>query len=166
MGPVDVIDDIRLDSAHPLQHQLYQRLSERILDQRYPPGRQLPPSRQMAQDLGISRNTVNAVYEQLKAEGFLQSHAGKGIFVHEDIKSAVNPSGPGLGKPGGVSMELPPLPSLPRGSRSLLKTPVCHSSRACRTLTRFQSAPGTGSCTIRKAAGHCGDMTASRGINR
>ncbi|TYC58258.1 PLP-dependent aminotransferase family protein [Marinobacter sp. BW6] len=110
-----MIDDIRLDSTDPLQHQLYQRLSERILDQRYPPGRQMPPSRQMAQDLGISRNTVNAVYEQLKAEGFLQSRAGKGVFVHEDIKSAVNPSGPGLNNPVGDSMKLPPLPALPRG---------------------------------------------------
>lgn len=116
MGPVDVIDDIRLDGRQPLQHQLYQRLSERILDQRYPPGRQLPPSRQMAQDLGISRNTVNAVYEQLKAEGFLQSRAGKGIFVHEDIKSTVAPSGPGLGRPGRVSTELPPLPAITRGT--------------------------------------------------
>lgn len=110
-----MIDDIRLDGKHPLQHQLYQRLSERILDQRYPPGRQLPSSRQMAQDLGISRNTVNAVYDQLKAEGFLQSRAGRGVFVHEDIKSALNPSGPSLNKSGGVSMELPPLPALPRG---------------------------------------------------
>jgi len=109
-----VIDDIRLDSKHPLQHQLYQELSERILDQRYPSGRQLPPSRQMAHDLSISRNTVNAVYEQLKAEGFLQSFAGKGVFVHEDIKSAVTPSGPGLHKPVGAGMRLPPLPALPR----------------------------------------------------
>ena len=110
-----MIDDIRLDSTHPLQHQLYQQLSERILDQRYPPGRQLPSSRQMAQDLGISRNTVNAVYDQLKAEGFLQSRAGKGVFVHEDIRAAVMPSGPGLSKSGGVVMTLPPLRALRRG---------------------------------------------------
>ncbi|MCS5572622.1 MAG: winged helix-turn-helix domain-containing protein, partial [Pseudomonadales bacterium] len=115
MGPVDVIDDLRLDGEHPLQHQLYQQLAERILDQRYPAGRQMPPSRQMAQDLGISRNTVNAVYEQLKAEGFLQSRAGKGIFVHEDIKSVVKPSGPGVDKAVGVGMELPPLPAQPSG---------------------------------------------------
>ena len=115
MGPVDVIDDLRLDGEHPLQHQLYQQLAERILDQRYPAGRQMPPSRQMAQDLGISRNTVNAVYEQLKAEGFLQSRAGKGIFVHEDIKSVVKPSGPGVDKAVGVGMELPPLPARPSG---------------------------------------------------
>jgi GntR family transcriptional regulator/MocR family aminotransferase len=110
-----VIDDIRLDSKQPLQTQLYQRLSERIIEQRYPPGRRLPSSRQMAQDLGISRNTVNAVYDQLKAEGFLQSRAGKGVFVHEDIAAAVNPSGPGLDKPVNVGMKLPPLPALPPG---------------------------------------------------
>ncbi|MCW9008846.1 MAG: GntR family transcriptional regulator, partial [Marinobacter sp.] len=110
-----MIEDIRLDGEQPLQHQLYQRLSERILNQRYLPGRQLPPSRQMAKDLGISRNTVNAVYEQLKAEGFLQSRAGKGFFVHEDIKSVVKPSGPGLKKAVGVGKELPPLPARPSG---------------------------------------------------
>ena len=65
-----MIDDIRLDSAHPLQHQLYQRLSERILDQRYPPGRQMPPTRQMVHDLGIRRHTVNPVYATPTADGF------------------------------------------------------------------------------------------------
>jgi len=109
-----MIDDIRLDSERPLQHQLYQQLSERIIEQRYLPGRQLPSSRQMAQDLGISRNTVNAVYDQLKAEGFLQSRAGKGVFVHEDIMTTVNPAGPGLDKPVSGGLKLPPLPALPQ----------------------------------------------------
>ncbi len=114
MGPVAVIDDLRLDSSKPLQHQLYQRLSERILDRRYLPGRQLPSSRQMAADLGISRNTVNAVYEQLKAEGFLQSRPGKGVFVHEDIRAAIKPAGDGLAQPLNRGMALPSLPELPR----------------------------------------------------
>ncbi|SFL95132.1 MocR-like pyridoxine biosynthesis transcription factor PdxR [Marinobacter zhejiangensis] len=80
-----MIDDIRFEGSAPLQQQLYQQLSARILHQRFPPGSRLPASRLLAADLGISRNTVNAVYDQLKAEGFLQSRAGKGIFVHEDI---------------------------------------------------------------------------------
>ena len=114
-----MIDDIRLDNRQSLQLQLYQHLAERILAQRYLPGHMLPSSRQMAQDLGVSRNTVNAVYDQLKAEGFLQSRAGKGIFVHEDITAAVNPAGAGLKRPVSTQLTLPPLPAAPR---SVLKT--------------------------------------------
>lgn len=109
-----MIDDLRLDGSKPLQHQLYQRLSEGILDRRYLPGRQLPSSGQMAADLGISRNTVNAVYEQLKAEGFLQSRPGKGVFVHRDIRAAIQPAGDGLARPLNRDMALPSLPELPR----------------------------------------------------
>lgn len=106
-----MIDDIRLEGTAPLQQQLYQQLSQRILRQRYLPGSRLPSSRQMAQDLGVSRNTVNAVYDQLKAEGFLQSHAGKGVFVHEDIAKTVKPAGPGPEHPIRTAMALPPLPA-------------------------------------------------------
>lgn len=64
----------------------------------------------MAADLGISRNTVNAVYDQLKAEGFLQSRAGKGVFVHEDIATVAKPAGRGLERPIRTTADLPPLP--------------------------------------------------------
>ena len=116
MGPVAVIDDIHLGANGSLQHQLYQQLSQRIIEQRYLPGRRLPSSRQLAQDLGISRNTVNAVYDQLKAEGFLQTRAGQGVFVHEDVNRALNrPAAPAADMPAG-SMTLPPLPRARAGS--------------------------------------------------
>ena len=105
-----MINDIRLGGTAPLQQQLYQQLSQRILNQRYRPGSQLPSSRQMAQDLGVSRNTVNAVYDQLKAEGFLQSRAGKGVFVHEDITAVAKPAGPGPKHPIRTTMALPSPP--------------------------------------------------------
>jgi len=111
-----VIDDIRLNHDAPLQQQLYQHLSQRIIRQRYLPGSQLPSSRQLATDLGISRNTVNAVYDQLKAEGFLQSTAGKGVFVHQDITSAINrPVGQPLHSPN-EALALPRLPPKPGNS--------------------------------------------------
>ena len=108
-----MIDDIRLEGSAPLQQQLYQQLSQRIIKQRYTPGSRLPSSRQMAQDLGISRNTVNAVYDQLKAEGFLQSRAGKGVFVHEDITAVAKPAGRGPKRPIRTTTALPPLPVPP-----------------------------------------------------
>lgn len=109
-----MIDDIRLDSATPLQQQLYRQLSQRIIDQRYLPGSQLPSSRQLAADLGVSRNTVNAVYDQLKAEGFLQSRAGKGVFINEDICAALNQPTQAFTRTPGNTAPLPPLPVVPR----------------------------------------------------
>jgi len=114
-----VINDLRLDGASPLQQQLYQQLAQRILQQRLPPGSRLPSSRQLATDLGVSRNTVNAVYDQLKAEGFLQGRAGKGVFVHEDITTWVRPAGHGADRTIRTAIGLPAVPAF---SRAKLRT--------------------------------------------
>nr|WP_240616530.1 PLP-dependent aminotransferase family protein [Marinobacter fuscus] len=105
------MSDIRFQGQEPLQQQLYRQIAERILAQRYLPGHRLPSSRQLALDLGISRNTVNAVYDQLKAEGFLQSRAGKGVFVHQDIASTVKPAGTGPSAPLQTGASLPSIPA-------------------------------------------------------
>ena len=63
---------VRGHGAAPLQRQLFHRLRHAILEGKLPPGGLLPGSRMLAQTLGISRNTVTAVYEQLTAEGFLR----------------------------------------------------------------------------------------------
>jgi GntR family transcriptional regulator/MocR family aminotransferase len=41
----------------------------------------VPPSRDVARELGISRHTVTTVYGRLVAEGFLEGHAGGGTHV-------------------------------------------------------------------------------------
>ncbi|HEX7641088.1 MAG TPA: PLP-dependent aminotransferase family protein [Burkholderiaceae bacterium] len=41
----------------------------------------LPSSRQLAQDLGVSRVTVEGAYGQLEAEGYLRRQVGGGTFV-------------------------------------------------------------------------------------
>ncbi|MGO4700639.1 PLP-dependent aminotransferase family protein [Dyella sp. 2RAB6] len=63
----------RAASAPSLQRQLLQRLREAVLGGTLPAGSPLPGTRALADALGISRNTVMAVYEQLLAEGFVQS---------------------------------------------------------------------------------------------
>lgn len=111
-----VIDDLPLDGPEPLQQQLYRQLSQRIIQQRYRPGSRLPSSRQLAADLGVSRNTVNAVYDQLKAEGFLRSRAGKGVFVHEDIEASRQAfEGGAPSRPIATDQAALPLPKTPSG---------------------------------------------------
>ncbi|MBN3793316.1 winged helix-turn-helix domain-containing protein, partial [Burkholderia sp. Ac-20353] len=63
----------RAPGAPSLQRQLLRRLRDAILGGTMPAGSRLPGTRALADTLGISRNTTMAVYEQLVAEGFLQS---------------------------------------------------------------------------------------------
>ena len=65
----------------PVNRQIYQLIREAILAQTLPVGLQLPSSRDLAGELGLSRNTVTYAYEQLLAEGYLESRAGAGTFV-------------------------------------------------------------------------------------
>ncbi len=69
------------DSGEFDQRQLYTILQRGIRESILPAGMRLPPSRSLAKVLGIARNTVVHVYEQLALEGHVQSHVGRGTFV-------------------------------------------------------------------------------------
>jgi GntR family transcriptional regulator/MocR family aminotransferase len=56
-------------------------LRDAVKGGRLQPGTRLPPSRTLATDLGISRNTVAAAYAQLVAEGWLEARQGSGTRV-------------------------------------------------------------------------------------
>lgn len=78
--PLDSVPPVPLDAplsrapgAPSLQRQLLQRVRGAILGGAMPAGTRLPGTRALADLLGVSRNTTAAVYEQLVAEGFLQS---------------------------------------------------------------------------------------------
>src|SRR6185312_3756880 len=67
---------------------LEQALREAVQSGRLAPGTLLPPSRALASDLGIARNTVAEAYTQLVAEGWLTARQGSGTRV------AAPPTGP------------------------------------------------------------------------
>ncbi len=56
-------------------------LREAIQAGRLHPGTRLPPSRTLARDLGVARNTVAEAYGQLVAEGWLAARRGSGTLV-------------------------------------------------------------------------------------
>lgn len=74
-------DGLQLSGIGSLQQQLYQLLTQQLLSGRWPGGALLPSSRMLASDLGLSRNTVNQVLQQLVAEGYLDGQAGRGYEV-------------------------------------------------------------------------------------
>ncbi len=45
----------------------------------------LPASRTLAQELGVSRNTVLEAFDQLGAEGYVEARVGAGTFVTHDL---------------------------------------------------------------------------------
>ena len=55
----------------------------------------LPSSRELARRLGVSRNTVLAVYEALASEGLIVGRSGSGTHVAEGAKDA-GPTPPAL----------------------------------------------------------------------
>jgi len=69
------------DRTGALNRQLYECLRGAILDGSLPALRALPASRDLAREIGMSRNTVLHAYEQLGAEGYVNSIVGSGTFV-------------------------------------------------------------------------------------
>ncbi len=70
-----------------LQSQIRQKLLEGIQKGTLIPGKKLPSSRKLAEQIGVSRNTVTLAYEQLIEEGVLVSRARSGIFVEENLNN-------------------------------------------------------------------------------
>ena len=75
-GPVS-----RSAAGQPLAGQLYEQLRGAITGGRLLPGDQLTPSRQLADELGVSRHTVTTAYGRLVAEGYAEGRAGGGSTV-------------------------------------------------------------------------------------
>jgi GntR family transcriptional regulator/MocR family aminotransferase len=68
-----------------LYKRLYNAIRISILDGCLKPSSRLPASRDLAKMLGLSRNTVLTVYEQLLAEGYLIARKGSGTFVADTL---------------------------------------------------------------------------------
>src|SRR5271154_4905376 len=68
-------------SEKPLHRQIYDAFRAMILERRLQPGQQIPSTRALADELGISRIPVLGAYAQLLAEGYIESRAGAGTFV-------------------------------------------------------------------------------------
>src|SRR5688572_21930240 len=78
LGPVVALARER---GRPLHKQVYEGYREAILDGRLRAGQRLPSTRTLAQELQISRLPLVIAFEQLLAEGYIESRVGAGSFV-------------------------------------------------------------------------------------
>lgn len=81
-------------SQRPLYLQLVQQIQERIRSGALPVGSRLPPIRQLASELGLTRLTVHNAYAELQADGWIESFVGRGSYVAErpGAKAQMRPS--------------------------------------------------------------------------
>lgn len=71
----------RANGATSLYERLCDSLRADIASGRLAPGTRLPSTRTLSKELGMSRNTVMAAYEQLAAEGLVIAAKGSGTRV-------------------------------------------------------------------------------------
>ncbi|MEN3373947.1 FCD domain-containing protein [Dechloromonas sp. ZS-1] len=63
-------------------------LEGRILEGSLKPGDRLPPERELAADLGVSRPSLREAIQKLASKGLVQSRQGGGTYVTEKLESA------------------------------------------------------------------------------
>src|SRR5262245_51629003 len=79
--------DIEIDrgDALPPFLQIARALTDDIRRGRLRPLDRLPGSRELASTIGVHRNTILAAYDELVAEGWLETAQGRGTFVARTI---------------------------------------------------------------------------------
>lgn len=73
------------NSPTPLYIQVREAIRTLILSGSLPDGFRLPPERRMATALGVNRATIYNAYADLKADGLLEAHVGRGTIVQTPL---------------------------------------------------------------------------------
>jgi len=87
---LELTPNLNIGNKIPLYVQLYEYIKEEIRSGKIPPVTKLPAKRKLAIHLEVSKNTVETAYEQLLAEGYIESVSRKGYFVCE-IEQMMHP---------------------------------------------------------------------------
>ena len=77
--------DIDPSSGTALYVQIRNGIERLIRSGLMAPRSRLPPSRELAISLGVSRNTVTSAYDELEADGLVSSQVGRGTYVCADL---------------------------------------------------------------------------------
>ena len=117
----------------PIGAHLTRLMRRAILDRVVPPAHRLPSTRTLARALGIARNTVVPVYEQLRAEGFVVAGQGSGTYVCRiapETLPAATASSATLALHAAHTISASPLHEAPRNDKPA--TPLAFSRRGRR----------------------------------
>ena len=125
-----------LDAASgvPLYEQLYQSLAQEMRTGALAAGTRMPGKRRLAAELSVSVNTVDAAYQMLAAEGYLESRERSGFYVQEYLALPARPAG----APEPQPLHLPEPPPAPPVRYDLSTRGVDPGLFPFRTWARLQ----------------------------
>lgn len=128
-------------AAGPRYQAIARQLKAAIEQGELPPGRKVPASRVYAQELGVSRATVESAYGELVAQGWLERRGQAGTFVSAGVVKGPDAPEPvwfggEQSEPQPFQMGLPALDLFPRAQWARVM------GRRLRTQTRFDLALG------------------------
>jgi GntR family transcriptional regulator/MocR family aminotransferase len=86
-GPVDLPIELDREGGLPLHEQIERTLRSAVRDGRLPAGGRLPSSRRLGAELGVSRGVVTSAYDQLVAEGYLETRQGAPVRVARGMRA-------------------------------------------------------------------------------
>src|SRR5580658_437666 len=78
---MDIRPNLDPGSETPLYRQLASFIHDLVRTGRLSAGDRLPPTRELAGQLGLNRTTVSAAYEVLETEGLIRGEVGRGSYV-------------------------------------------------------------------------------------
>ena len=73
------------NATETLQAQVFEQIRNHILSGRLHPGLCLPPTRLLAEQLNVSRNTISLAYERLAIEGYIETRGRAGTFISRTL---------------------------------------------------------------------------------
>lgn len=135
--------DLFLDGDGSMTKQLFRALRQAILEGRVCAGTRLPPSRDLARSHGVSRGTVVAAYELLRAHGLATGRQGSGTFVATRAE--------GFAPPGSMRMAgTPPQTAYARRARDVHDHATIPGRRVPGARIDFQYGMVTPSSAIQR----------------
>lgn len=118
LNPSNLAIALDRDGEEPIYRQLIRHIRSQIESGTLSAGTRLPASRDLAQQLNISRISVVNAYAELRAEGFLSAHAGRGTFIAGETNGSA-PASNGNGQSATSTSEVPTTPD--RSIREMMR---------------------------------------------
>lgn len=78
-------------TSKPIYQQIMEEIKGMIARNEWHRGSKLPSQKELAVKMGVNHNTIQRVYRELEAEGFVETLRGQGTFVcdNENVVAAV-----------------------------------------------------------------------------
>jgi GntR family transcriptional regulator len=81
LGSADMVTKIDSDADVPVYQQLAAILRRKIDSGEIPPRRAIPSKRVLSEEYSVSPGTVERAVQALRADGYLKTVMGRGLFV-------------------------------------------------------------------------------------